>query len=44
MAENNPTMAIWLGKQYLDQSDKNTLEGGKVPISIGVKWAEKGPE
>jgi len=23
MAENNPTMAIWLGKQYLGQSDKN---------------------
>ena len=22
MAESNPTMAIWLGKQYLDQKDK----------------------
>nr|DAU49166.1 MAG TPA: DNA-packaging protein small subunit [Caudoviricetes sp.] len=22
MAEKNPTMAIWLGKQYLDQKDK----------------------
>lgn len=21
LAENNPTMAIWLGKQYLDQKD-----------------------
>lgn len=40
MSENNPTMAIWLGKQWLDQTDKNTFEGGKVPISIEVKWAE----
>lgn len=23
MAESNPTMAIWLGKQYLGQTDKN---------------------
>lgn len=29
MAENNPTMAIWLGKQWLAQTDKNdtTLRG-----------------
>lgn len=25
MAETNPTMAIWLGKQYLEQSDKAEL-------------------
>jgi hypothetical protein len=23
----NPTMLIWLGKQYLDQKDKNELTG-----------------
>ena len=39
-AEHNPTMAIWLGKQYLGQSDTNTFEGGKVPMSIEVKWAD----
>lgn len=26
MSETNPTMAIWLGKQYLDQHDKKELE------------------
>ena len=25
MAENNPTMAIWLGKQYLGQTDKQEV-------------------
>ena len=25
MAETNPTMAIWLGKQYLDQKDEKSL-------------------
>ena len=25
MAERNPTMAIWLGKQYLDQKDKQEI-------------------
>lgn len=25
MAETNPTMAIWLGKQYLGQADKQEL-------------------
>ena len=26
MAEKNPTMAIWLGKQYLGQSDRSTVD------------------
>jgi len=26
MADNNPTMAIWLGKQYLNQTDKSVVE------------------
>lgn len=26
MAQNNPTMAQWLGKQYLDQSDKQDIK------------------
>lgn len=25
MAENNPTMAIWLGKQYLGQADRQEV-------------------
>lgn len=25
-AEKNPTMAIWLGKQYLDQTDKTEIK------------------
>ncbi len=37
MAETNPTMAIWLGKQWLDQKDKaeNTLQGpGGGPVEM----------
>lgn len=26
MAEKNPTMAIWLGKQYLDQKDQHDVQ------------------
>ena len=34
----NATMQIWLGKQWLDQKDKNetTLEGGSRPIILQV--------
>jgi hypothetical protein len=38
--EGNPTMLIWLGKQYLGQKDKQetemTVQGGEEPIK--VKW------
>ena len=38
--EGNPTMQIWLGKQYLGQKDKQetemTVQGGEEPIK--VKW------
>ncbi len=51
MAETNPTMAIWLGKQWLDQTDKNdtTLrghDGGAVQFSVlsGVPRADEKPE
>ena len=27
MAKSNPTMAIWLGKQYLGQADKQEITG-----------------
>ncbi len=39
LAENNPTMAIFLGKQYLEQRDKQEHEvtGG---LEIKVKWDE----
>lgn len=39
MAEKNPTMAIWLGKQWLNQTDKseNTLQGpGGGPIEFSA--------
>lgn len=39
MSETNPTMAIWLGKQYLGQRDKQEVEHSgeiKMPaITIG---------
>lgn len=34
MAESSPAMAIWLGKQYLDQKDKAEVEhSGKVTFT-----------
>lgn len=33
--EGNPTMLIWLGKQYLDQTDKKEITGkGGGPLQI----------
>lgn len=41
MAETNPTMAIWLGKQYLSQHDKHEHGGiPEQPLQMVVKWAE----
>lgn len=33
-AEKNPTMAIWLGKQYLGQKDEQTVNQNIAPIVI----------
>lgn len=42
--DGNPTMLIWLGKQYLDQTDKNDLhhaaDGGAQPVTIVVQGVE----
>ena len=39
MAKTNPTMAIWMGKQLLDQSDKQELSGD---LKIGIiKYAAR---
>jgi len=41
MAENNPTMAIWLGKQYLEQRDKHEHAGDpEQPIELVLRWAD----
>ena len=33
--KGNPTMLIWLGKQYLDQKDKQDIEhSGKIGVTI----------
>ena len=38
MSEKNPTMAIWLGKQYLDQRDKQDLEmSGGLENTVNIK-------
>lgn len=34
MAEHNATMAIWLGKQYLGQTDKTEVTMGKVDDTV----------
>ena len=33
LAEKNPTMAIWLGKQYLGQKDKTEIEENKETLN-----------
>ena len=39
LADRNATMGIWLGKQYLDQKDKQTVEheGSQVTIVNDIK-------
>lgn len=34
MSETNPTMAIWLGKQYLGQKDHHDVEVSKKPTKL----------
>lgn len=36
--EGNPTMLIWLGKQYLGQSEKQEISGGERPLNLVVEW------
>lgn len=39
MSKTNPTMAIWLGKQFLDQRDKQEYDiNGE--LNIQVEWDE----
>ena len=38
MSEKNPTMAIWLGKQYLEQRDKQEVEmSGGTDNTVTIK-------
>ena len=44
MAEKHPVMAIWLGKQYLEQSDKHEQKLEAVvsgDITYKSKWGSK---
>jgi len=42
MAETNPTMALWLGKQYLNQKDKQEVEHkGEMTINNKQELYEK---
>lgn len=43
MAQTNPTMAIWLGKQVLGQSDKTEakVDGS---LNIRLEWASDKPK
>ena len=36
MAETNPTMAIWLGKQYLGQRDKHDIDANQTIKRIEI--------
>lgn len=36
MAESNPTMAIWLGKQYLEQRDKHDIDANQTIKRINI--------
>jgi len=46
MAKSNPTMAIWLGKQYLGQADKQEITGrdGAPVVSGGLDVSKLSPE
>lgn len=35
-AEKSPAMAIWLGKQYLGQTDNPTGENDKTPVIVNI--------
>ena len=44
MAETSATMAIWLGKQYLDQKDDRSIElNGGLTISVADDYGEGEP-
>lgn len=48
LAEKNANMAIWLGKQYLRQTDTIDLESQKIgeeddPITKSLKEEQHGP-
>lgn len=34
MAENNPALAIWLGKQYLNQVDRNEIQNDVAVVVV----------
>ncbi len=37
----NVTMCIWLGKQYLKQSDQNTISGNKeAPLEVKIDYSK----
>lgn len=38
----NTALLIFLGKQYLGQSDKNTVTGGEEPIKLSYSMDEDG--
>ena len=39
-AQKSPTMAIWLGKQWLGQSDHQTIENDSLPKEIKIEIVE----
>lgn len=39
--QGNVTMCIWLGKQYLKQSDHNTISGDKeAPLEVKIDYSK----
>ena len=40
MVRNNVTMQIWLGKQWLKQTDKVAVEDDKPPLPLGMDQFE----
>lgn len=38
LAKKNPTMAIWLGKQYLQQSDRPMADGDGGGEVVQIEW------
>ena len=40
LSEKSSQMAIWLGKQYLDQTDKGTIVTDGSPISVNISFED----
>ena len=44
LAEKNPTMSIWLGKQYLNQTDKQEIHSSNINTNKNIELSHLSTE